>query len=144
MWIFVHFTLTHKSFELPSLFFFPFCFVFVILIRRILLPVFFTDPFFAYFNLLLNSCIVFYNSVMLVFDSDFCLVLSFIFYFFVEILTLFVHCSLDLSEYFYDCCFELFYQVNSFSPSLNFFLWDFILFFCLEHILLFLHFVSIH
>ena len=33
---------------------------------------------------------------------DFCLSLSYIFCHFVEILTLFIHCSLDLSEHLYD------------------------------------------
>ena len=67
-------------------------------------PIFdFTDPFFFHFT----SCAadtfywVFQFTLCTLQLWDFCLEISYIFYLFVEILTLFMHCS-DLGEHLYD------------------------------------------
>lgn len=40
-------------------------------------------------------------------------------YLFVEILSLFMYCSPDLSGYLYDCYFEILIRLNNVSPSIS-------------------------
>lgn len=66
-----------------------------------------------------------------------------IFHFFVEVLTLFMHCSLDFSNTFLTIILNAFLDKSLISLILRS-VWRLILFDCLEHILLFLHFLFLH
>ena len=69
------------------------------------------DLFFHLIRSAIEPLYVFFNSIIILFWTCLC------FYFFVEILTVFIHSSPEFSEHFYDHYFELFISEFQFSHS---------------------------
>ena len=78
-------------------------------------------------SLLLNPSRVFSSSVI---TSVSC----FLVYFFVEVVSVIIHSSLEIGEHLYNHCFDLFIKLMAYLYFTKVFFWGFVLYFGLEYI----------